>query len=66
MTLDEAITKLKNTPVDVVVGDALTFALAKRLGIEALEKILLLRRMELNGQRVEPYTRLPSETQGVS
>ena len=37
MTIGEALYKLKNTPVDVVVGDALEFALAKRLGIEALE-----------------------------
>jgi len=35
--------------------------LAEQLGIEALGKILLLRRTEINGQKVEPYTRLPSE-----
>lgn len=59
MTLDEAIEINKGK---AVAECSVSNRQAIQLGIEALEKILLLRRMELNGQRVEPYTRLPSET----
>jgi len=62
MTLEEAIYKLKNTPVDVVVGDALTFALAKRLGIEALELYYDLRQCTAIDVEDIP-SRLPSETE---
>jgi len=62
--IDEAIEKLKNTPVEVVVGDNLSFALAKRLGIEALERLKMLRDTDgyyeiING--IEAL--LPSETE---
>ena len=61
MTIDEAIYKLRNTPVDVVVGDALTFALAKRLGIEALERLKEVREAEFILAKSKAEELLPSE-----
>ena len=65
MTLEEAISKLKNTPVDVLVGKPLEFALAKRLGIEALEKELNFRKCHkvLHPADYCPLPLLPSETE---
>ena len=60
MTPEEAIVELNKEYWRVPIG-AFRREAAIKLGIEALEKILLLRRLELNGQRVEPYTKLPSE-----
>ena len=59
--LDEAIEELRTAKSSRLPFDEVRRKKALQLGIEALGKILLLRRTEINGQKVEPYTRLPSE-----
>jgi len=59
--LEEAIEKLKEDTQHPTSQYMPELQKAEQLGIEALGKILLLRRTEINGQKVEPYTRLPSE-----
>jgi len=69
VNIEEAINKLKNTPVDVLVGEPLEFALAKRLGIEGLNRTELLRNAIRLGHNKEIIYdlilfKLPSETEG--